>query len=267
MIIDTHTHAYPDSLAPRALAAVRRNRDPLPPPRDGTVASLLDSMDASGIAASVVVSIATRPAQTAAILEWSEAIASSRLIPFPSVHPEAEDAVAWVDRIAEAGFKGIKLHPYYQAFDLAGNGVLAVARRMAEHGLVLLIHAGYDIAFPRERRCDPQRVAELLDAVPSLTLIAAHLGGWSAWDEVREYLVGRPVYLDTAYTYDHLGEEGLVEILRAHPPEYSLFGTDMPWADQGEALRQIQQLPLSAEHLTALLGGNAAALLDLPGSL
>jgi hypothetical protein len=69
-VIDVHAHAFPDELAPRAvsriegLAGVRAVLD-------GTVSSLLRSMDAAGIERSVVLSIATKPSQFESILAWS----------------------------------------------------------------------------------------------------------------------------------------------------------------------------------------------------
>ena len=63
MIIDFHTHAFPDFLAPRAiksLAAVSK----YPPQLNGTVAELKVSMKRAGIDYSVVLNIATNAKQT-----------------------------------------------------------------------------------------------------------------------------------------------------------------------------------------------------------
>ena len=62
MIIDFHTHAFPDQIAERAvgkLAAIAN----LEPQHDGTVSDLLRKMEKSGVDASVILNIATNPKQ------------------------------------------------------------------------------------------------------------------------------------------------------------------------------------------------------------
>ena len=62
MIIDFHTHAFPDFLAPRAIPTLAENSG-LAPYHDGTAAGLIDRMDKSGIDRSVVLNIATNAHQ------------------------------------------------------------------------------------------------------------------------------------------------------------------------------------------------------------
>ncbi|MFP4564308.1 MAG: amidohydrolase, partial [Spirochaetia bacterium] len=57
-IVDFHTHAFPDELAARAVPALEAEAD-IEAVLDGTVTSLLESMDRAGIERSVVASIAT----------------------------------------------------------------------------------------------------------------------------------------------------------------------------------------------------------------
>ena len=85
-IIDFHTHAFPDDLAARAVSALEKGAG-VPAMLDGKVSSLLKSMDRAGIERSMVCSIATKPAQFQKILDWSKAVRSSRIIPFPSIRP------------------------------------------------------------------------------------------------------------------------------------------------------------------------------------
>ena len=157
MIIDFHTHAFPDALAERAMARLRGESDQVRAWLDGRVSSLLESMDRAGIGRAVVCSIATKPDQFEKILAWSGQIASDRIIPFPSVHPRDPQARERIGRVAEAGFKGIKFHPYYQEFDLDDPVLMPLYDRIEQAGLILLCHTGFDVAFPRIRRADPVR--------------------------------------------------------------------------------------------------------------
>jgi predicted TIM-barrel fold metal-dependent hydrolase len=52
-------------------------------------------------------------------------------------------------------------------------------------------------------------------------------------------------------------------MLRAHPAEYVLFGTDSPWDDQTVALQRLRSLDLGRELEDAILSTNASRLLDV----
>ncbi len=261
MIIDIHTHAFPDHLAARAMTQLQAETDQVIAVLDGTVGDLLKSMDRAGISASVVASIATKPTQFDSILRWSDTIRSERIIPFPSLCPKADGAVDQVRRVAAEGFRGIKLHPYYQQFLLDDERVFPAYAAAEECGLVILMHCGFDIAFPRERVADPARLVRVLEQFPKLRVIAAHLGAWMDWDEVEARLVGRPVYLDVSTCFDFMPREQAERILRQHPPEYLVYGSDSPWVDQLRTLEQLREFGLAQAVEAAVEGGNAAQLL------
>jgi uncharacterized protein len=261
MIIDVHTHAFPDHLAARAMAQLQAETDQVIAVLDGTVEGLLKSMDRAGIAAAVVASIATKPAQFDSILRWSDTIRSERIIPFPSLCPKSDNAAEQLRRVAAEGFRGIKLHPYYQQFLLDDERVFPAYAAAEECGLVILMHCGFDIAFPRERVADPVRLVRVLDRFPRLKVIAAHLGAWMDWDEVEARLLGRSVYLDVSTCFDFIERDQAERILKGHPPEYLLFGSDSPWVDQLRTLEQLRSFELAPIVEAAVEGGNAARLL------
>ena len=261
-IIDFHAHAFPDAVAARAIPLLEAEGD-VAAHTDGTTAGLLASMDAAGIDRSVVASIATKPQQFDPILRWSAGIASDRLIPFASVHPDAADPVGEVRRIAEQGLRGIKMHAYYQDFDLDEDRLLPLYRAAAEEGLALLMHTGFDVAFERVRKADPARTLRVLDAVPDLLLVASHWGAWEDWDEVEKHLLGKPIYMDVSFGLQFQPRERSREWVLAHPAEYILFGTDSPWSEQAVTLDYMRSLELDPALEAAILGGNAARLLRL----
>jgi uncharacterized protein len=182
-------------------------------------------------------------------------------VPFPSVHPRDPEALDRLARIADEGFAGVKLHPYYQDFLLDEDIMWPFYGRMAERNLILTAHTGFDVAFERIRRCDPARIARVLATVPELTMIATHMGSWMDWDEVREHLVGKPVYMETSYSLECMPPDRARAILTAHPPEYLLFGSDSPWQDQSATLGRLRALGLGASLEQAILEDNPARLL------
>jgi hypothetical protein len=102
----------------------------------------------------------------------------------------------------------------------------------------------------------------VLKRFPRLKLITTHVGAWQQWDDVEQYLLGKPIWMDISVSRHFLGTERFRRILLAHPADYLLFGTDSPWADQTEAIRTLEQLDLPPAVLDKLLGQNALRLLN-----
>jgi uncharacterized protein len=261
VIIDFHAHAFPDAIAARAISQLEHGGG-VKAFLDGTVSALLASMDSAGIKTSVICSIATKPEQFDPIMKWSQAIASPRIVPLPSIHPKDPDPVGQAHRVAEAGLLGIKLHPYYQDFNIDDEGLLPLYRALDQLGLLLVCHTGFDFAFARDRRADPVRILRVLDRVPSLRLITSHMGAWDDWDEVETHLIGKPITLDVSLSLELLGRQRARAMLLAHPADRVLFGTDSPWSSQGETLALLRTLALGMERERLLLGKNAEALLE-----
>ncbi len=258
--IDFHTHAFPDQIAPMAIQALEKKGN-VKAYLDGTVDDLLSSMDRAGIERSVVCSIATRPEQFHPILNWSQSIKSERIIPLPSVHPRDPEAMAHLVEIKDQGFIGLKMHPYYQDFLLDDPELLDMYRRISELDLLLVMHTGYDIGYPRIQRADPKRILNVVEEVPQLRLITTHLGGWDEWTDVRNLLTGRPIYMEISFALDFLDQIRLRELIENHPPEFILLGTDSPWADQETTLKMLAKLGLDADLFSRIVRDNALQLL------
>jgi predicted TIM-barrel fold metal-dependent hydrolase len=261
-IIDFHTHAFPDALAARAVPALEKQGN-VRAVLDGTVSALLRSMDRAGIQTSVVCSIATRPDQFPAILRWSRAVASDRLVPLASIHPADPDPAGKADAVAGEGLKGIKLHPYFQDFDLDEERVFPLYERIEQLGLLLVSHAGFDFAYPRVRRAEPARLLKVLQRFPRLRVVATHLGAWQDWQEVRRLLLGRPIPLEISCSLEFLPADEARDLILGHPADCLLFGTDSPWNDQTAALARLRGLGLPADVLEHMLHRNGAALLGM----
>lgn len=263
-IIDFHAHAFPDALAPRAMKTLLSEAPGIQAYSDGTIGALLQSMDGAGIETSVVCSIATKIDQFEPILGWCRQIRSDRLIPFPSVHPADPKMAEHIDRIAAEGFLGVKLHPFYQDFYAGQDAMLKYYEQVIRRDLLLVIHTGFDIAFPRQRRADPRTIRQVSERFPELKLVATHLGAWQQWDEVRRYLLGRPIHMEISLAMEDLGDAASREMLLSHPAEYLLFGTDSPWSDQATTLSRLKGLCLPQERLSRMVCRNAADLLGRP---
>ena len=186
-VIDFHTHNFPDVLAPRAIESMARKlRGSLVPFGDGTVATQLRDMAAAGVDKAVVCPVATKPAQFQTILDRAKAVrdgefgeeAANRLVQLCSVHPADPDFEGHIGQVAAAGFKGVKVHPYYQGFSLGDPKVVPYFRAVRDAGLFVIAHCGIDLGFVEAPMvCGPSQIASLLKAVPGLKFVAAHIGG------------------------------------------------------------------------------------------
>jgi len=262
-VIDFHAHAFPDALAPRALKVLLDEAPGVKAYLNGTVGDLLRSMDATGIERSVICCIATKPEQFEPILRWCAEVRSERLIPFPSVHPADPACLEKIRKIRAEGFQGIKLHPFYQDFFVDEDRMLHFYEEVVHQNLLLVLHTGYDIAFPRIRRADPRKLLGIAETFPDLRLVTTHLGAWQQWDEVCRHLLGRKIYMEISFAMQDLGPKQARKMIMGHPDGYVLFGTDSPWTDQNETLALLEKLRLPQKKLGQILADNALGLLGL----
>lgn len=260
-IIDFHAHAFPDELAARAIPFLEEEGN-VKAFLNGTITGLLASMDRAGVEKSLICSIATKPAQFQAILDWSKAIRNDRIIPLPSIHPQSENIGEELRIIREEGFVGIKMHPYYQEFSLDEDRMDKVYEGLIENNLLAVMHTGFDIAFPRNKICDPDKIVQVLERYPELRLITTHLGAWDHWDKVRELLIGKPIYMEISFALDFLPPRVAREMIIEHPAEYILFGSDSPWSDQKNTLDLLRNLDLAPGLFRKITRDNAQKLLN-----
>ena len=266
-IVDVHTHAFADEVASRATPALAAHGG-VTPSYDGTVAGLVASMDRAGIAVSVVQPVATKPSQVRTINDWAAALnrddapSAGRVVAFGAMHPDFDDPAAEIARMAAMGLPGIKMHPDYQEYVPTEPRLEPIYAAAREQGMWMLLHAGGDIV-PQTAYGTPESYARVLDEWPGLKLVLAHMGGWRYWEAAAEHLIGRDVYLDTAYTPGHLPDEEFVSLVRDHGADKVLFGSDGPWADQAAEVAKLRAVGLDETELTQVLGGNALRVLGL----
>ncbi|MCR4668500.1 MAG: amidohydrolase family protein [Clostridia bacterium] len=291
MIADFHTHTFPEKIAARAVASLKA-KSHTAAFSDGTAGGLLATQGAAGIGLSVVLPVATTPEQPYHINDraaeqndrmrtWEEGLPAG-ILSFGAIHPAMDDAAAELRRIRRLGLRGIKIHPVYQGYEIDDPAYLRILDVCAQLGLIVVTHAGLDIGFPGEEQSLPGKIRRAVRSVDpegkTLKLVAAHMGGWMAWDEVPEALADTGVYLDTSFStgafvpgddgyYEGkdtsmLDAEGFLTICRAFGPERLLFGTDSPWSNAKESLAFLKALPLAEAELAQILSGNALRLLS-----
>jgi uncharacterized protein len=260
-IIDFHTHAFPDELAPRAMKKLMAETPGVEAYLDGKISSLVESMDRNGISKSVICCIATTPEQFTPIFNWCKKAQTDRLIMFPSIHPADTKWKERISQIKQDGFKGVKMHPYYQNYRLDEKRLMPIYEELAKNDLMLVVHTGFDIAYPNDDRADSHKILKITEMFPQLKFVATHLGAWQQWDEVEKVLAGKHIYMETSWSLEYLSPEQARKIILKHPPDCVLFGTDSPWTDQGKTLELLKALKLPAELEKRIFRGNANKLI------
>ena len=73
--------------------------------------------------------------------------------------------------------------------------------------------------------------------------------------------------LDTAVVLDVIKEDQFLRIVRNHGADKILFGTDVPWRDQGAFVHLLNDSKLTQEEKNKIFYKNACKLLDFQGNM
>ncbi|MCL1795900.1 MAG: amidohydrolase family protein [Clostridia bacterium] len=265
MVIDFHTHVFPDDLAPKAIRALTESIDSLyPPVNDGTVSGLLKNMDDWAIDLSVVMPVITKQSQMRKANEWAAGIVSNRVACFGGIYPHSDHYKRDIDFVADLGLRGLKFHAEFQNFIVDDKRMLRIYDYALGKGLMLLHHAGYDPLFPPPYKSSPKQLARIAAEMRGGVIIAAHLGGHAQWDDVETHLAGSSIYLDTSMGFAYYKHDQFLRIVHKHGADKILFGSDAPWSNAGTEIDHLQSMPLTEAEKRAILGGNASRLLRIP---
>ena len=124
----------------------------------------------------------------------------------------------------------------------------------------VLIHTGdyrYDFS-------NPNRMVPILETYDKLTVIGAHLGGWSIWeDAVKEYKDFPNFYVDCSSSFNYITPEVATKVIKTYGADKVLFGTDYPMWEAEEELKFLLSLPLDESEIKCILNMNAKKLFNL----
>jgi predicted TIM-barrel fold metal-dependent hydrolase len=269
LIIDFHTHIYPEWVAAKILPAAKRKLK-VEVPGTGSPEDLRRMMHAAGVAGSVLLPLAKGREDVPSLNDWIMSVSGGKeLTAFGAVHPFMQNLEAELDRLASWGVKGVKMMPLLQEVYPDDTRCERLYEALIEREMILVAHAGRDPLDRQEIFGTPERFARTVECYPEMRLVLAHLGGLRMWDDVRRHLLsaGENVYFDTAYVSFYMGPEEMAELIREIGPERVIFGSDYPWEEPGRAVEIIKGLGLCEEEKQAILGKNAAALLDVRSEL
>ncbi len=264
-IINAHAHIYPNKIAKKATDTIGEfySLDMQVPA--GTPELLLERGLKAGVSKFVVHSCATKAHQVRAINEFikEEINLHKEFIGFMTLHQdlterEITDEVEWC---LKQGFKGIKLHPDFQKFNIDDESVEKIYRVVSEidKPFPILLHTGDD----RYEYSKPFRLAKMAKKYKKAYFIGAHFGGYRCWDDVDVYLGLDNVYFDTCSALPFISKERAVNFINKFGVEKFFFGDDFPMWDIEEELERFFKLNLSDDSNEKILGLNIKNFLQI----
>lgn len=261
-IFDAHAHIYPAAIAEKAVGAIGRFYGIPMTGGKGTSEDLIASGSVAGVAHYLVCSAATTPVQVRAINHFIKEecrLHEGLFSGFGTLHPDMEDPEGEVAYMMEQGLKGIKLHSDFQKFAIDDEKVFRLYE-VAEGKMPILFHAGDR----RYHYSNPSQIAAVAKRFPKLTIIAAHFGGYSEWEDAAEQLADlENVYFDTSSSLAFIDEEQATKMIRKAGVEKFLFGSDYPMWNHSQEVSRFCRLPLTDEEREQIFSKNLARLLSL----
>ena len=269
MIIDFHTHIFPDKIASKTIAHLAA-KSGFTPFADGTAKGLLGALDEAGADIAISLPVLTNPEQFDSVNRFAATVneefkeKGKGILSFAGMHPACDDIKGKMAFIKESGFLGVKIHPDYQDTYINDDGYLEILRSARELDLIVVTHSGVDGGYrDRPVRCAPSMVKEVIRKVGYEKFVLAHFGANELWDETYDILSGENVYFDTAFTLRYIDPKLFKKVIDRHGADRILFATDSPWGSIKQDVEIFRSCGLDKTTEEKILSGNARRLLGI----
>lgn len=252
--IDCHDHVYNRRIAKHAVSGVGDFYN-VEMNCTGIADELIGIAENSPIKHFVINAVALTPKHVNSLNNFiiSECEKHKEFSGLATLHPDMENADEEIERVIAAGIKGIKLHPDTQNFNADCENAMKLYEKIAGR-LPLLIHSG-DY---RYNMSHPERIAHIIDTFPNLTVVAAHLGGWSIYDEAVPYMLDRKCFMDISSVMPFMPPEKVLGFIKLYGADRLIFGSDFPMWNPIKEYESFMALELSDEERAKILWKNAS---------
>lgn len=258
-IFDFHTHIYPEAIADKAVVALNKFYE-FTCDCGGTYAELERSSVEGGASGFLMLGTATNAHQVEKVNDYvAECVKRGRdkkllAYGFGAMHQDTENFEREIEHIEKIGLCGVKIHPDIQAVNIDDEKLMPLYAA-CEGRLPIYFHIGdYREQY---RFSEIKRLAKVVERYPNLTVIAAHLGGYSAWD-VADALNGYDkVYYDTSSALKYMTARCAEKLVEKLGYERIMFATDFPCTPCERDFERFMKLDLSEEIRRAILFDNA----------
>jgi len=252
-IIDAHAHIFPDRIADKSREFVSDYYQ-LPMYTTGTLSELLNVRKRTPIKKQLICSPACTASQTKSINTFIAETCKKYegLIGYGTLHKDNRDYAEEITRIKEMGLKGIKFHSDFQKFDIDDIDIIPIYKEIARQGLPILLHMGD----PKSTYSLPNKLQNLLERIPDLVVVAAHMGGYMHWEEAYSLPVVPNLYFDCSSTLAFIKEDYMFRMIERFGEQQFFFGTDFPMWQPEEEIERLESLGLGEKIERMLLCDN-----------
>ena len=170
---DIHAHIFPPHVAEKVIAQLEGYYG-FKWEGTGVYEDLIASMDEAGVRRCTIFSCATKPEQVETANTYLASLQEKfpeRFCCFGTMHPAYHDIPGELKRLKSMGLKGLKIHPDFQRINIDDPGMIRIYDLVGDT-LPRLFHIGD----PYQDYSAPKRLGRVLDMMPHLKVIAAHLG-------------------------------------------------------------------------------------------
>lgn len=265
-VFDIHTHTYPEAIANKAVVNLAKFYDFIVD-RNGTYRDLESQAAENGVSGFLLFSVATNPNQVQKVNDSIAALAQKsreegyQAVGFAGIHQDFPDFEAEITRVEALGLRGVKIHPDIQSVDIDDPRMIKLCS-IIEGRMPLYLHMGDNR--PQYRYSEAKKLVKILDMFPRLEVVAAHLGGYQAWDEAEKHLAGRPnVWYDTSSALWAMTTERAEHMIKILGSDRVMFGTDYPVKSTKDELERFFKINLTDQQRSDILYNNAARFLKL----
>ncbi len=257
-VFDFHTHIYPEKIAHKATQSVCDFYQ-LNSSLNGTAQELIEDGKKVGISKFLILPVAIRADQVRAINEFvaCEVEKHGEFYGFGTVHADTDNICQEIEEIKKLGLRGVKMHPDTQKFNIDDERLFQMYD-LIQGELPVMLHAGD----PRYSYSHPARIRRILKMFPKLTVIAAHFGGWSVFDEAYENLKDTDCYMDVSSSLMFMSHSRAERYISQYGAERMLFGSDYPLWSPAAELQAFMKLNLKAEEQEKILYKNAMNIIE-----
>lgn len=252
-IIDAHTHIFPTKIATKASESIGHFYG-IPMHSDASPESLVRLEEELGSERCLVCSSALSPAQVESINNFISAQCEKHplFLGLAAMHKDYENYEAELDRAQSLGLKGVKFHHDMQGFAIDDPKCLPIYEAMEKRGMILLLHMGD----ARYEFTSPHKLVGIAKMFPDLTIVGAHFGGYSEWDEAYRMPRLENVYYDTSSSLFMLDPNTALRFIDHFGADRYFFGSDFPMWNPKQELERFLKLDLDEESRDMILYKN-----------
>ncbi len=264
MIIDFHTHVFPDNLYKKAISGMEEMSG-MKAFGEGSEAGLAHELKNGTINRAVVLPVATKAAQVETINRYNITKKYDNIYFLGAMHPDYTNFEGELKFLNDNGIRGIKMHPEFQGFFASDKKFYPLYETLVSLDMFVVFHSGYEEFVKHEIECStPSIFAKVHDDFPDLKMVLAHCGGHSEFEIVREHICGKNIYVDLAFDLaGSISEKDLKELLNTHSEDFILYGSDYPWQPLNEYYKYFDRFNVESSKRDKIEYKNALKLLKI----